>query len=756
MPKLTSTRGARDLFVPDDQVDQWQSLVRSGDWAVAPGEDVSIVDAYGHQTVVDAQALQRDTARGVENKVEDQDTVVRRARNKRLESQTSTGGSLLRGAASGVSFGLSDSLFDDETIEADQLHHGTARFAGEALGIGATLFLGNDLGLSKLGGRLLGTEAAAGRASAGARELAAAGDALAAEHVGSALSSNAVLAGRGEATVAERSLARSGRALDEATAARHGIANVPQDLIGLDAAGLRRAAAEERAALKSQAAEERLSLEELRKPQREELANQIRDLHAEMMTERPVFQAVVGADVRKLEGVKDIASQLNGSYKGLRRKLDNSLRAAEDPGILLGDLQMRQTALESLQLKAPEIRAALGDDARALALDHVDDALELTRHQITAIKHLSPRNPVTGTRLAELESGVSQRLLAIESAQEAIKTAPEIGLLGRGAKAGVFAGATALAHAIPGVGVAAPFVGKWASEGIGRTFEHLGAARAAIAQRSKQALDKFLDVTTRNPAATAGAVAKTATQVLSDVRFSPVESPAPSSSSSKTKLPALFKARSAEIRSQTMYAPDGQVVIRPEARQAIAKRLAPIAAVNPLLADQLESLAVRKAEYISSKLPRQPDVGGLQIGPDNWKPSELEMRSWARTVRAVEDPGSVEEQLAAGIVTPEAAEAYRTVYPERFAAMQRAIFEAAPTLSKTLPMQRKIALSIFTGVPLIPALQPNVLQVLQGNFAVETGSAGGGQPPPPQPNFGALGSMKSSEKPTPAQARETA
>jgi hypothetical protein len=88
--------------------------------------------------------------------------------------------------------------------------------------------------------------------------------------------------------------------------------------------------------------------------------------------------------------------------------------------------------------------------------------------------------------------------------------------------------------------------------------------------------------------------------------------------------------------------------------------------------------------------------------------------------------------------------------------MQRAIYAAAPTLSKTLPLKRKIALSIFTGVPLIPALQPNILQVLQGTYRTEPGTAGGTQAQAAQPHFGALGSLKSADKPTPAQARENA
>jgi hypothetical protein len=741
MPQLKSTEGLRDQFIADDDP-RWQGLVESGKWRVADGETASVVDAYGNQTVASVATVQADAARGVANTIEDQGTVTTRAREKRLEDETSTAGALVRGGLSGLSFGFSDDAFDEETIEADKLHHGVARGIGEGVAIGASLLYGNDLGASKLLGRAFGAGEAAG-VSAGARELAVASDAFTAENIG--LSSSALLGGE-KLTAAERSLMRAGKAVEEGGVARRALQEVPEDLTKLDAAGLKRVAAEERAALKAEADVERRSLDELRKPQRDELVSQVREMHQSLATERPIFSAVAGADVRKIEGVGDIASQLNKSYRGLRGTLDNTIKVTENPDILIGHLQMRQVALEGLQAKAPEIRAVLGNDKRAEALLHVDDALAETKQQIDALKFLSPKTPVSGQRLLQLEAGVSPRLQAIEAAQEALKNAPEMGLVGKGARAGVFAGATALANLIPGVGIAAPFVGKWASEKVGQTFANLAHAKEQVVKRSKQALDKFLDVTTRKPTATA----VTATQVLAQTSFGP------SAGAGGDKLPDLFKARSAEIRNQTMYDATGNVVIRPEAREAIAKRLAPIGAVNPMLADHLETIAVRKAEYVSSKLPRQPEIGGLQIGPDNWKPSDLEMRSWARTVRAAEDPNGVEDRLADGLITPEDAEAYRTIYPERFAAMQSAIFEAAPQLSKTLPMRKKLALSIFTGVPLIPALQPNVLQVLQGNYAMEPGTQGGTTAPQARPHFGSQGSLKSSDKPTRAQQREGA
>lgn len=735
MPQLKSTSGGRDLFIADDDP-QWQSLVQSGDYTVAPGQDVSIQDAYGHQTVVGTDTFQAEQARGVQDKVESNEKVVERARRERLKDETSTLGALGRATASGISWGLTDNLFDDETLEADRMHHGTASLVGDVLGIGGSLVYAPEMYLA----RGLGIGA---KAAKGVHELAVAEDMLTAERLAGDLSSNALLAGKAGENAAERSLLRTGAALDDAAATKQAL-SVADDLAGLDAKALKQAHAEERASLKLQAKAEQEALLEARGPVRAEILDEVKSLHQALETEAPIFKALKGADVQAIDGIKDASAQLAKSYSGLRSTLDNPIRVLENTDLLKGHLQMRQAALETIQAKLPDLRATLGADARAAGLRHVDDALDMTRQQIARIGEVSRATPVSSAKLAELESGISPRLLKIEAAQEALKNAPEVGLMQKGLSAGVFAGATELARMIPGVGAMAPFVGKWASESVGKTFQNLAALKDAAIARTKAAKDKFLNVAKRAPVTTGVQAARTASRILSSASFGEASEAKPAG---KT-LPDLFRARSAEIRNQTMFDPAGNVVIRPEARAAIAKRLDPIATVNPLLADKLEQLQVRKVEYISATMPRQPDVGGLQIGPDNWKPSDLEIRSWARTIKAVEDPGSVEEDLADGIVTPEAAAAYRAVYPERFAALQRDIFEAAPTLNKTLPMNKKIALSIFTGVPLIPELQPNVLQVLQANFAVEPNA------PQPQPNFGALGSAKSLDKPTAAQARE--
>lgn len=673
---------------------------------------------------------------------------------------------IVGGAKAFIGSGLSGaSLGAISPFEDAQEFHPVVSTIGN---IGGGLLTGELLGVGRLGklaseaagGGILGgvaggvAEGSAYGLGNGVQEIARSDDPLVAEHALSILSSNLLLgAGFGGVAggafkIGERALTRAGSALSEAAAARGAIEGIPGDLAGLDNAALKEAHAAAASEHAADIAAERRSIEGLRVEQRTELANQIRDLHTELATERPIFTAITELDratlnpaLKGIEGVDKAQVQLAKSYKAMRSGLDSEISVARDPGVMIRPLEMRQAALETLQAKAPELQAALAGDARAAALSHVDEALAQTKQQIDTIRALSRETPVSSGRLTMLKAGDSPRMQAIDAAREALKNAPEMGLLAKGATTAAFAGGTALAHMIPGVGIAAPFVGKAASEMVGKLFGHLAGGMQVATEKSAAAIKSFLNVTDK----IAPVAPMVATKVLSAARFG--EGPEAKSQS----LPDLYKARSTELRQQTQVAPDGSIQMRPEARMALSQRLGPIATVNPLLADQIETAAARKIAYMSSKIPKHPEINGIQIGPDTWHPSDMQIRSWARTVRACEDPQGVEDRLAHGTITPEDAEAYRTCYPERFAALQQAIFSAVPQLSKTLPTRRKVALFVFTGVPTMPALQPNILSVLQGNFAAEPGTEGGTTAPKPMPQFGALGSMKDLDKPTAAQ-----
>ena len=100
------------------------------------------------------------------------------------------------------------------------------------------------------------------------------------------------------------------------------------------------------------------------------------------------------------------------------------------------------------------------------------------------------------------------------------------------------------------------------------------------------------------------------------------------------------------------------------------------------------------------------------------------------------------------------------MYPERAAALTMAVLSALPNLKAKLPYKNRLALSMFTGSPVSPELDPRVISVLQSTFdAEESGrgeSAAGpggmqGQAPRAMPAFGSVKAPDVS--PTPAQER---
>jgi len=321
----------------------------------------------------------------------------------------------------------------------------------------------------------------------------------------------------------------------------------------------------------------------------------------------------------------------------------------------------------------------------------------------------------------------SQRLAQIDAATAAMSAPAAPKTLGE-----------RLLHHVPG--------GALVSEIAGIGGKATGGIKAAIgkaAVRTGEAVSAFAG-------AAAPAVAKStplATKVLSELSYGAV---ANAKAPPATDLASLWRARTDEIKAQTAYDESGIPRVRPEARQAIASRLQPVRVANPILGDRLETLAVRRLEYLSSLIPRLPDTGGIHTGPTTQRPSDMAMRSWARSAAAVEDPGGIEERVVHGNVTPEDASAYWAVYPERARHFQQQIIAALPTAQK-LPYTRRLSLGIFAGVVIDPSMHPRVLAVLQGQFPDEPGSAGGTQAPKASPQFGSI--KESVDAPTAAQAR---
>jgi hypothetical protein len=191
----------------------------------------------------------------------------------------------------------------------------------------------------------------------------------------------------------------------------------------------------------------------------------------------------------------------------------------------------------------------------------------------------------------------------------------------------------------------------------------------------------------------------------------------------ENKTPAeAVKARVREL-SAAAASPDA---VRTAVRQQVG-------AANPDLSAAIEAAVLRKLQYLQKHAPKAPPPAPLGTRP--WNPSTSEIERFARRVRAAEDPASVLQDFEAGVLTPEAAETLRVVYPQMFAEVQARLLTRAAELEAKLPYQKVLQASLLFDVPLDTSLRPENLRLLQEAHAspAATGDPAQGQNAGPQP-----------------------
>lgn len=707
-------------------------------------------------------------------------TVAARAAGHTLREQENSGvvagaKAALGGTVSGLSFGLLD------PFQEEQEFNRIASVGGQIVGALAPALVGDEAGLLGLG-RL-------------GRGAAVADDALTAERATSALSSRALFGGKAAegAGELEQGLGRANAALrGGAEAAQAADAAAAAGLEGLDAKGLRAAHEAEIEAIKA-----------ARVPQRAQLADDIgafrqqtrddklwlttkktaadggappitwSEFQASKMSEYMASEGGHAGAMKRLareweeikagrsvpgvpiptrepaiDGLNVIGKRTLKADRQLDRLLDNPKAFAARPERALEALQQQESALEDIIAKSDKLRVKFAADTsgeRLAALDKIPAALE--------------QNRALQTRIAQLTAEpMSPRLQAIADAKDmlaaggAAKSLPEQMLGGA-----VFSGVAGLAHALPGIGsMLAPLAGAKASKLVtDLVFGKLGKTTAEAASHASDAVAQFLGRAARTPQPIV-----LGTKALAAAAFAPAP-PRPAAAPAAPKkttaaapsheLEAHYRRVTDEIRSLTAYDETGTPRMRPEARRALGARFDAVRAVSPPLADRMETVAARRVEYLAGIIPKLPDYGTVQIGPDRRRTPELQMRTFARAVAVLENPRALLSRAAHGRVTPGEAAAFRAGYPEMLADFTNQIVTELPTLQRTLPRKQRLALSILTGVPVDPAMTPSIQRVIQGMYASEPGTQGGTQAPSPQPQFG---SVKRSDPGTASQRRQ--
>lgn len=161
---------------------------------------------------------------------------------------------------------------------------------------------------------------------------------------------------------------------------------------------------------------------------------------------------------------------------------------------------------------------------------------------------------------------------------------------------------------------------------------------------------------------------------------------------------------------------------------------------DPSVAQAVADVVDRKMSYLERIAPKDPRPPMLVKTPWVVPPGQVE--SFARSVRAVEDPMSVFDDLERGVCTPEAADALRTVYPQLYAEAQRALVTQAPEMLESLTYAVRTNLAALFGVDLDATHTPQYLAWISTAPGAVSASAATSQPgtqpapgTPPQPGI---------------------
>lgn len=130
------------------------------------------------------------------------------------------------------------------------------------------------------------------------------------------------------------------------------------------------------------------------------------------------------------------------------------------------------------------------------------------------------------------------------------------------------------------------------------------------------------------------------------------------------------------------------------------------------LADKMIVNGVNVAMFLAGKIPRDPGVMH-RVGKSRWQPSDRDIRTFARYVSGATNPMATMMRLANGTITPQEAEAVRTLWPATFQKWQQMVVENLPAIQENATREQCINMSILTGVPVDSTMRPGFGKFVQ-------------------------------------------
>ena len=127
--------------------------------------------------------------------------------------------------------------------------------------------------------------------------------------------------------------------------------------------------------------------------------------------------------------------------------------------------------------------------------------------------------------------------------------------------------------------------------------------------------------------------------------------------------------------------------------------------------DAVAAVAQRKLAYLAKHAPTPPIAAPLSRA--QWRPAPAEIDRFARRVRAANDPIGVLDDVSRGVVTAEAVDTLREVYPRLYEEARSHLLLKAPDVREALPHQLVVRMSALFDVPLISSMEPETIAAIQ-------------------------------------------
>ena len=159
-----------------------------------------------------------------------------------------------------------------------------------------------------------------------------------------------------------------------------------------------------------------------------------------------------------------------------------------------------------------------------------------------------------------------------------------------------------------------------------------------------------------------------------------------------------------------------------------------IAQHAPQTAAAFQATAERATSFLQKAAPVPPVHNPLLSTAKDTEPPKDQQAKFSRVYSAVHEPPSVLRSVARGMVTQDQIDALRATRPLWLKSAQDKVQRSLMARPVHLPLQKRIAISTFLGVPLEPLLMPEHAQALQASWLTPAKQEQGPNKPPGRPH----------------------